>query len=84
MNPVGFGLSCEFRETALQYHPTPLREVDAVALIIRNFLWAFFHFSSEEILQFRKKAVPLCPGKSYTTSSPGTPPGLDRSNGTGL
>lgn len=23
-------------------------------------------------------------GKSYTTSSPGTPPGLDRSNGTGL
>ena len=30
-----------------------------------------------------RKCLPLQPGKSYTTSSPGTPPGLDRSNGTG-
>lgn len=35
-------------------------------------------------LRGQKIVVPLQPGKSYTTSSPGTPPGLDRSNGTGL
>ncbi len=32
----------------------------------------------------QKKGVPLRSGKSYTTSSPRTPPGLDRSNGRGL
>jgi len=31
-----------------------------------------------------KKSVTFAPGKSYTACSPGTPPGLDRSNGTGL
>ncbi len=31
-----------------------------------------------------KKMLTFAAGKSYTTSSPGTPPGLDRSNGTGL
>ena len=35
------------------------------------------------VLVDRKKVVPLHPGKSYTTSSPRTPPGLDRSNGIG-
>ena len=41
----------------------------------------------KELLNFfpcRNFALPLQTGKSYTTSSPGTPPGLDRSNGTGL
>lgn len=31
-----------------------------------------------------EKSSNFVAGKSYTTSSPGTPPGLDRSNGTGL
>ena len=31
-----------------------------------------------------EKSSNFATGKSYTTSSPETPPGLDRSNGTGL
>ena len=37
-----------------------------------------------KILEEGKNVVTLWPGKSYTTSSPRTPPGLDRSNGRGL
>lgn len=40
--------------------------------------------SCDEIWWFHEKIVILCPGKSYTTSSPQTPSGLDRSSGRGL
>ena len=54
-------------------------------MLIDNDYAAFFCAPLDENrLWIRKKVVPLQPGKSYTTSSPGTPPGLDRSNGTGL
>ena len=41
----------------------------------------FTNIYTKNVLSYRQKAVLLHSGKSYTTSSLLTPPGLDRSKG---
>lgn len=68
--------------------------IDGTVVAVQVGIWDNRHIANEirevaklnrrKCLRIRKKVVPLQPGKSYTTSSPKTPPGLDRSNGIGL
>jgi len=68
----------------LNFSSTKVEFFKTISRILHLLIDSTLFKISANICSDRNLFLTLCSGKSYTTSSPRIPPGLDRSNGIGL